>query len=82
MSDSAVGELDLILLDDKLQPLSQVRCWVCDQAIPEPQFQRIVNGDLGTTEMCAKPECLGYFLFVQTRQDRFALILGKTVLTV
>ena len=76
MIDYAAGELGLIFLDEKRQPPSQVRCWICDQAIPEPLLQRVVNGDLGAIEMCANPECLGYVRFVRTRQNRFALRLG------
>ena len=74
------GELGVIFLDDKRQPLSQVRCGVCDQAISEALVQEVTNGDLGAIEMCGKPECLGYILFVQTKQG-FALILGRTTLT-
>ena len=69
-------ELGVVFLDDKRQPLSQVRCWVCDQAIPEPLCQQVTNGGLGAIEMCANPECLGYIRFIRTRQDRFALQLG------
>ena len=76
MIDCAAGELDLIFLDDKLQPLAQVRCCVCGQAIPEPLVQQVTNCDLGAIEMCGNPECLGYIRFVRTGQNRFALQLG------
>ena len=55
MIDCAPGELGLVILDDKRQPLSQVRCWVCDQAIPEPLFEQVVKGYLAAIKMCANP---------------------------
>ena len=79
MIDYAAGELGLIFLDEKRRPLTQVRCWVCEQAIPEPLVQEVTNRDLGAIEMCGEPECVGYIRFVQTGQDRFALRLGLIV---
>ena len=77
MIGCTAGELDLIFLDDKRQPFSQVRCWVCDQAIPEPLCQQVVDNDIGAIGMCAKPECLGYqFKFVRTHQNNFAVRMG------
>ncbi len=76
MIDPVAGESDLIFLDDKRQPLSQVRRCVCGQAIPEPLVQQVTNCDLGAIEMCGNPECLGYIRFIRTGQDRFALQLG------
>ena len=76
MIGCASGELGLIFLDDKRQPLSQVGCCVCGQAIPEPLVQQVTNCALGAIEMCGTPECLGYIRFVRTGQNRFALQLG------
>ena len=79
MIDCVTGELGVILLNKKRQPLSEVRCWVCDQAIPEPLVQEVTNRDVGAIEMCANPECVGYVRFVRTPQDRLELRLGLIV---
>ena len=76
MTGRAAGELGLILLDDTRQPLSQVRCWVCDQAIPGPLVQEVTNGDIGAIEMCRDPECVGYIRLVRSGHDLFALRPG------
>ena len=76
MIDYAESELGLIFLDHNRLPLSQVRCWVCHQAIPEHLVQRVTNGDIGAVEMCGDPKWLGYVRFVQTGQDSLALKLG------
>ena len=79
MTDCAAGELGVILLDDERQPLTQVRCWVCDQLIPDPLVRQVTNRDLGAIEMCANPQCVGYIRYFRTRQDRLALQLGLIV---
>jgi len=76
MTGCAAGELGLIFLDDKRQPLSLVGCCVCDQAIPEPLVQQVTNCAVGAIEMCGNPECLGYIRFIRTGQNSFALQLG------
>ena len=76
MTGRAAGELGLIFLDDKRQPLSQVGCCVCGQAIPEPLVQQVTNCALGAIEMCVNPDCLGYIRFIRTGQKSFALQLG------
>ena len=76
MTVNAAGELGLIFLDDKRQPLSQVGCCVCGQAISESIVQQVTNCAVGAIEMCGNPECLGYIRFVRTGQNRFALQLG------